>query len=40
MDNYGDAHLSLIQANTNQYTWIEFFKELVQKIEDKDKLFR
>ena len=33
IDNYGDAYLSLLQANNNQYTLAEFVRELVQKLE-------
>jgi len=33
IDNYGDAYLSLLQANNNQYTWAEFVRELVQKLD-------
>ena len=29
VDNFGDAYLSLLQANTNQYTYAEFVRELV-----------
>ena len=36
VDNYGDAYLSLLQANTNQYTFAEFVRELV-RILDKDR---
>ena len=33
IDNYGDAYLSLLQANNNQYTWSEFVRELVKKLD-------
>ena len=36
VDNFGDAYLSLLQANTNQYTFAEFIRELV-KILDEDR---
>ena len=36
VDNFGDAYLSLLQANNNQYTYAEFVRELV-KILDSDR---
>ena len=36
IDNFGDAYLSLLQANTNQYTYAEFVRELAQ-ILDKER---
>ena len=33
VDNFGDAYLSLFQANTNQYTYAEFVRELVQILD-------
>ena len=33
IDNFGDAYLSLIQANNNQYTYAEFIRELVQTLD-------
>jgi len=36
IDNFGEAYLSLLQANTNQYTFAEFVRELVQ-ILDSDR---
>ena len=36
VDNFGDAYLSLLQANTNQYTFAEFVRGLV-KILDADR---
>ena len=34
IDNFGDAYLSIIQANNNQYTWSEFVRELVAKLDE------
>ena len=35
IDNYGDAYLSLLQANNNQFTWVEFVRELVKKLDQE-----
>ena len=34
VDNFGDAYLSLLQANTNQYTFAEFIRELVKILDE------
>ena len=36
VDNYGDAYLSLLQANNNQYTFAEFVRELSMTL-DKER---
>ena len=33
VDNFGEAYLSLIQANNNQYTYAEVVRELVLKLD-------
>ena len=33
VDNFGDAYLSLIQANNNQYVFAEFVRELSKVID-------
>ena len=33
VDNFGDAYLSLLQANNNQYTYAELVRELVGKLD-------
>lgn len=34
VDNFGEAYLSLLQANTNQYTFAEFIRELVKILDE------
>ena len=33
IDNFGDAYFSLLQANNNQYTYSEFVRELVKRLD-------
>ena len=33
VDNFGDAYLSLVQANNNQYTYVEFVRELAKILD-------
>ena len=33
VDNFGDAYLSLVQANNNQYTYAEFVRELAKILD-------
>lgn len=40
IDNFGDAYLSIIQANNNQYTWSEFVRELVAKLDEDRPTWR
>ena len=35
IDNFGDAYLSLLQANNNQYTYSEFVRELSSRLDDQ-----
>ena len=35
VDNFGDAYLSLVQANNNQYSFTEFIRELVKKLNEE-----
>ena len=35
VDNFGDAYLSLIQANNNQYVYAEFVRELVALLDEE-----
>ena len=36
IDNYGDKYLCLSQSNTNQYSFCEFIRHLVRKL-DRDR---
>ena len=40
IDNFGNAYLSLLQSNNNQYTWIEFIRELTYRLDTEDKTWR
>ena len=33
LDNYGDAYLSLLQANNNQFSFAEYVKDLVNILD-------
>ena len=37
IDNFGNAYLSLLLANTNQYTFAEFVRELAETLDNEDQ---
>ena len=40
VDNFGDAYLSLLQANNNQFTYAEFVRELSTRLDQERSNWR